>query len=101
MKKLEVYAKRYRNIIIVLHPVRKVDWDVNAGSRRPFVGDRTVLIFPSKHRSIVIDSPEVLDFLIRKYFSIVAIEYVDRFRSADLKQKIALSIHVIGCYPLR
>jgi hypothetical protein len=81
--------------------MRKVDGDVNAGSRHHSVGRGTALIFWPKDGSIIVDSPEALDFFIRKYISIITVEYVDRFRSADLKQKIALSIHVIGCYPLR
>ena len=79
----------------------KVDRDVDAGSGHHSVGDRTVLIFRPEDWSIVIDSPKALDFFIGKYVPIITIEYVNRLRSADLKQKIALSIHVIGCYPLR
>src|SRR5258708_4760642 len=101
IQKLEVYAERNRNIVVVLHPMRKIDRDMNAAPRHHFVRDRTVLVFGPKDRSIVVDRPEALDFFLWKDVFIVAIEDVKRLRSADLKEKVALAINMIRCHAPR
>src|SRR5437868_6255466 len=80
--------------------MRTIDRNVNAVSGHHLVGGCPVLVLRPKDRSIVVDGPEALDFVIREYISIIAIEHVNGLRPTNLKQKITLAIDVIRRHAL-
>src|SRR5579872_1186186 len=101
IQKLEIHAKRNRNIIVVLYPMRKIDRDVDAISRHHPVRDRPVLVLRPINWRIVVDGPEAFDLFSGQHIPVVTIEDVKSLAATNLKQDIAFTINMVRRHTIR